>query len=59
MPEDKSKSRAIEHYADIDDDNESALGADIFRSVVGMSVEEILDETEDSNQGEPDPNATE
>lgn len=32
------------HYADIDDDEESTLGAAIFRDIVGLSVEEVLDD---------------
>jgi len=42
----KMGTAQIEHYANVDDDNENSLGADIFASVLGMSVEEALDETD-------------
>ena len=34
-------------YLDIDDDEESPLGADIFRDMFGYSVEDVLEADED------------
>ena len=33
-----------EHYLDIDDDEESQLGAAVFKDEIGMSITDILDE---------------
>ena len=33
----------VEHYLDSDDDEESPLGAAIFRDMFGFTVEEVLD----------------
>jgi len=44
-----AKDPLIEQYANTDDDSESPLGAAIFASKFGMSVEEMLDESEDTD----------
>jgi hypothetical protein len=40
------ENKVIKQYVDIDDDEESPLGAAIFKDIVGMSVEDVLDETD-------------
>jgi hypothetical protein len=40
------ENKIFEQYIDIDDDEESPLGAAIFREIIGMSVEDVLDETD-------------
>jgi len=34
---------SVDHYANIDDDEESPLGAAIFREVTGMEVWDVVD----------------
>ena len=43
---------AIKHYVEIDDDEESAFGAAVFRDIFGMSIDEILDEEDDDTDPE-------
>ena len=48
---DKELSDHIDHYANIDDDEESVLGASIFISKFGFSVEDVVGVDEEDIQG--------
>jgi len=43
----RAECAAVEHYADIDDDEDSPLGAAIFREVTGRTIDEVIDAEDD------------